>query len=81
MAESWKGKLSLSTLPWRVLSLGAGAEGGYLVKGCFHQESGYHVMLMESLTAGIWEERLDVGQIMQRLKVFCAFMLKAVQKS
>ncbi len=74
MTEAWRsGGSSLDTLPWHVLSLDTsnpGTEGGYLVKGLFHQESGYHVMLFGSLASVIWEERIDPHQILQRLKVF-----------
>ena len=80
MTEAWRSDGSgVDTLPWHVLPLDTsspattGQEGGYLVKGVFHQESGYHVMLLGSFASVIWEERIDANQIMQRLKVLQLF--------
>lgn len=74
MAETWRyDGSSLDTLSWRVLSLDASntsAGRDYLVKGVFHEESGYHVMLLESLASAIWEERLDAKEVLLRMKVW-----------
>ena len=73
MAETWRdGGSSLDTLPWRVLSLSesnTNSGSSYLVKGVFCEESGYHVMLLESIASVIWEERLDAKEIQERMKV------------
>lgn len=71
MLSAWKrdAKPSLDTQSWKVVPVDSrdGRARDYLVKGVFG--AGYHVMLCDGASGGVWEERLSSEEILLRLKV------------